>query len=91
MRAHGWRIAGLLVALACVVGVVHVEGPLALVAAIAAVIAVAHGQVLAQALLDSLNPRTDSEAKYLRRVGRDILERQRQQAVQDAARAERRA
>lgn len=85
MRAH--LFDGLTAtAAAIVLFVALAEGGLvALVAGLAAVFLEGALTRLCQAALDSLNPRTDTEAKYLRRVGNDILRRGRERELQDAA------
>lgn len=89
MRAHLVDGVTALVAAAVLLAAVTWGGPLAVLAGVAAVFFEGALSRLGRALLDSLNPRTDAEAKYLRRVGRDILERQRQLELQDGGHAER--
>jgi hypothetical protein len=87
MRAHLFDGLTALVAAVFLIAAVTRGGPWALLAGLAAVFFEGATSRLWQALLDSLNPRTDAEAKYLKRVGRDILERHRQKEVQDASSA----
>lgn len=87
MRAHLFDGLTALVAIVVLVAAVNAGGPLALLAGLAAVFFEGASSRLLRAFLDSLNPRTEAEAKYLRRVGHDILERQRQRELQDGMHA----
>lgn len=83
MRAHLADGLTALVSILVLVVAISWGGPVALLAGLAAVFFEGATSRLWQAFVDSLNPRTDAEAKYLRRVGRDILERHRQRQLQE--------
>lgn len=84
MRAHLFDGVTAVVSAVLLMAAITEGGPVCLVAALAAVFFEGSVTRLWQAFVDSLNPRTDAEAKYLRRVGRDILERHRQKEVQES-------
>lgn len=87
MRAHLFDGVTAVVSAVLLMAAVTVGGPVCLLAGLAAVFFEGSVTRLWHAFVDSLNPRTDAEAKYLRRVGRDILERQRQKDVQEPSAA----
>ena len=84
MRAHLFDGITALVAAIVLILAATAGGWLTILAALAAVFFEGSVTRLWQAFETSLNPRTDAEAKYLRRVGNDILRRQREQQVQQA-------
>lgn len=87
MRAHLFDGVTALVAAVLLMAAITWGGPVALLAGLAAVFFEGAVTRLWQAFVDSLNPRTDAEAKYLKRVGRDILARHRQKEVQEPSTA----
>lgn len=87
MRAHLFDGVTALVSVLLLVLAITWGGSAAILAGLAAVFFEGAVTRLWHALVDSLNPRTDAEAKYLKRVGRDILERHRQKEVQEPSTA----
>ena len=87
MRRHLWSFVWFFIGSTVLFGAIRAGGFPAMLAAGAAALVADRLQALWSALLDSLNPRTDAEAKYLKRVGRDIIERHRQAQVQVAVQA----